>query len=320
MEAKFKISIPKPCHEDWDKMTPDETGRFCSVCVKTVVDFTTMLPYEIQHFFIQNQNKSICGRIRKSQLDSITIQIPHTVLYTQTQYHKMFLLALFIAMGTTLFSCSDKNGDKQKINKVEVIEDHSEKNRTTIGLTLPSKHNYNNTVQQPPQSPLHKDQVKFVKQKKQEVIIAGATMGEVATPINYEDNTIYGGMGIDVYPDYFGGIEKFTSYLKKNYIIPQKVKKLKGKMEASFVIEKDGTLNEIVIIKDLGFGTGDELIRVLKQSKKWIPAEVQGKKIRFHYESEIFITTDTVKKIFNLKKITSRIDTIQIKRITKFND
>lgn len=73
-----------------------------------------MLPEEIKHFFIQNQNEKICGRFRKSQLDSITIQIPSRVLYSQTNYYKMFLLALFIAMETTLFSCADKEGKKTK--------------------------------------------------------------------------------------------------------------------------------------------------------------------------------------------------------------
>ncbi len=91
MVRKYKITISEPCQEDWNKMTPNDQGRFCMSCAKTVVDFTAMLPEEVQHFFIQNQNQNICGRMRKSQLDSITIQIPSRVLYKQTQYHKMFL-------------------------------------------------------------------------------------------------------------------------------------------------------------------------------------------------------------------------------------
>ncbi|PWB27767.1 hypothetical protein [Flavobacterium sp. HTF] len=80
MNSKQKITIPEPCHENWDKMTPKENGRFCMSCSKTVIDFTAMLPAEIQQFFIQNQNKKICGRFRKSQLETITIQIPSRVL------------------------------------------------------------------------------------------------------------------------------------------------------------------------------------------------------------------------------------------------
>src|SRR6218665_3103896 len=103
MEKRYKITLPEPCQEDWNKMTPTENGRFCMSCSKTVVDFTSMMCEEIQLFFAQNQNHKICGRFRKSQLDAITIQIPDRVLYTQTNYYKMFLLALFIAMGASLF-------------------------------------------------------------------------------------------------------------------------------------------------------------------------------------------------------------------------
>ncbi|MES2545191.1 MAG: hypothetical protein V4548_09925 [Bacteroidota bacterium] len=137
--ASFKILIPKPCNENWDKMTPNENGRFCDSCAKSVVDFTTMLPDEIQHYFIQNKDARICGRFKKTQLNSVIIQIPNATLFSQTNYHKMFLLALFIAMGTTLFSCSDKNGNKQKIDKVEVVEDSKELKQTRLGLGLPSK-------------------------------------------------------------------------------------------------------------------------------------------------------------------------------------
>jgi protein TonB len=136
----------------------------------------------------------------------------------------------------------------------------------------------------------------------------------------FEDNTVYGGVGISVYPEYIGGIQKFKSYIKENFIISKKARKSKGKIKANFIIEKDGTLNDVIISEDLGFGTAEELIRVLKLSRKWTPAEEQGKKIKFHFEAEIFMTTDTVKKIFDINKISSRIDSIEIKRITKFKD
>ena len=36
--------IPEPCHENWNKMTPQEQGRHCAVCSKVVVDFTKKTP------------------------------------------------------------------------------------------------------------------------------------------------------------------------------------------------------------------------------------------------------------------------------------
>ncbi|MGG5616684.1 hypothetical protein ACPDHI_10415 [Myroides odoratimimus] len=37
---KYRIEIPEPCHEDWDKMAPQDKGRHCAVCDKVVVDFS----------------------------------------------------------------------------------------------------------------------------------------------------------------------------------------------------------------------------------------------------------------------------------------
>ena len=51
----LKITIPQPCHEDWDKMLPNPRGRHCNACAKTVVDFSIMSDVEVQQFFI-NKN------------------------------------------------------------------------------------------------------------------------------------------------------------------------------------------------------------------------------------------------------------------------
>ena len=57
----------------------------------------------------------------------------------------------------------------------------------------------------------------------------------------------------------------------------------------SFVIEIDGTLTDIKVIKDIGYGTGEEAIRVLSLCPKWIPGEDGGKKVRVGYSTSINI-------------------------------
>jgi len=157
MNPHFKIVIPKPCNEDWDKMTQDATGRFCLACNKSVIDFSNKMPEEIQHFFLKNQDKEICGRFKNSQLDAVSIQIPSRVLFSQTQYHKIFLLALFVVMGTSLFSCAAVNGDKQKIEKVEVVEYNKKDNNNSIPITddVLLKMIQNDTIQIEPQYGQH---------------------------------------------------------------------------------------------------------------------------------------------------------------------
>ncbi|WP_415327751.1 TonB-dependent receptor plug domain-containing protein [Chryseobacterium sp. MMS23-Vi53] len=64
----MKITIPKPCHENWNLMTPDEKGRFCTVCSKTVRDFTVASDEEIIDTFT-NSTEEICGNFHESQLN-----------------------------------------------------------------------------------------------------------------------------------------------------------------------------------------------------------------------------------------------------------
>ncbi|MEG0850187.1 MAG: energy transducer TonB [Flavobacterium sp.] len=304
MERKLRITIPEPCTENWDKMIPNKEGRFCLSCSKTVIDFTSMLPEEIQHFFTQNQNKSICGRIKRSQLDSITIQIPSRVFYTQTYFHKIFLLALFISMGTTLFSCQDKDGNKQKIDKIEIIEDPAVL-KTNAGEKHEAANNKSLTASET-KSTKRKSRSSLKKEKTFSFAKAKCE-GPIPTGL-YEDYSVYGGMGIDVLPDYPGGINMFYEIFKSEYKIPKELKKSTGVIKMSFVIEKDGKLNEIKIIEDLGLGTGEEAMRILEESKKWTPGETNGRKVRTYYNLPITLELDTLnpkKRKRKFPKITS---------------
>ncbi|MDG1398393.1 MAG: energy transducer TonB [Polaribacter sp.] len=118
MKSKFKISIPKPCNENWNTMTPKEKGRFCSSCDKTVVDFTEKTNEEIQYYLVENKNQRVCGHFYKKQLDSIVIEIPPITFQKRLSFQKLFILALFLTMGTTLFSCQYPNGKRQKIENI----------------------------------------------------------------------------------------------------------------------------------------------------------------------------------------------------------
>lgn len=305
MNSQINISIPEPCHEDWNKMIPNEKGRFCESCSKTVVDFTEMLPDDIKNYFLENRGKSICGRIKQSQLDSIIINIPRSVLYSQTNYHHFFLLALFAVMGTTLFSCADKNGNKQKIDKIEIVEDYKALNKSNKkGIEK------------------NKEIKSTVKKTKRPIHKASCSVGEIIMPEEIKDNsskeieddTIYSGVAaINVKPDFQGGVNKFYSFITQNYKLPQKVKNLNGEMRATFVIEKDGSLSTVTLIKDLGFGTGEELKRVLLSSPEWYPGEQNGKRIRERFEIRFIITHEMIKRKFWFPKNIAKIDSLQLK-------
>jgi hypothetical protein len=75
MAKKIQLTIAEPCHENWDKMTPVDKGRFCDSCQKQVTDFSNMSDREIAQFFKKPSTGSVCGRFMQDQLDR-DIEIP----------------------------------------------------------------------------------------------------------------------------------------------------------------------------------------------------------------------------------------------------
>jgi hypothetical protein len=76
----------------------------------------------------------------------------------------------------------------------------------------------------------------------------------------------------DTLPTYPGGLPAFYKFVTANFRVPSELKK-DGRIYMRFMVETDGSLSEIQVLRDLGFGTGKEAVRVLKLSPKWIPGK-----------------------------------------------
>ena len=73
-------------------------------------------------------------------------------------------------------------------------------------------------------------------------------------------------------PSYAGGLEKFYTYMTKNIKFPADAIKhnAEGLVKISFVVKKYGGFKDIKVLRDIGFGCAEEVIRVLKTTeKKW---------------------------------------------------
>ncbi|MGE8554862.1 MAG: hypothetical protein ACN6OB_13160 [Chryseobacterium jejuense] len=62
------LYIPEPCSEDWESMSVEDKGRFCSACNKCVIDFTQKQPQEIQQIIEDKKEEQVCGRFYNYQL------------------------------------------------------------------------------------------------------------------------------------------------------------------------------------------------------------------------------------------------------------
>ncbi|WP_394974215.1 carboxypeptidase-like regulatory domain-containing protein [uncultured Croceitalea sp.] len=93
----YKITIPEPCSEDWNKMSPTQKGAFCKSCAKEVIDFTNTTNRELARKIAKGDN--ICGRFKPEQLNT---SLP---IVSQNQFRRnaaMLGFTSLLALGTPL--------------------------------------------------------------------------------------------------------------------------------------------------------------------------------------------------------------------------
>src|SRR5260221_2657986 len=95
MRKKLQLSIPTPCHENWDNMTSVQQGKFCNSCQKQVVDFSNMSYRQVAEFFKKPSTGSVCGRFMYTQLDH-PIEIPKKRI-PWVKYFFQIAIPLFLA-------------------------------------------------------------------------------------------------------------------------------------------------------------------------------------------------------------------------------
>ncbi len=79
-----------------------------------------------------------------------------------------------------------------------------------------------------------------------------------------------------------GGLDDFKKYLRENIRYPKQAQNLgvEGKVYVQIIVEKNGDLSEIEVVKGIGAGCDKEAVRVLEESPNWEPATIGGKAVR----------------------------------------
>ena len=85
--------VHNPCQENWDKMLPQEKGRFCNSCAKTVVDYANMSDREINER-MRNATSHMCGRFTQEQIDKTFTIRPKVQLSAQRRFFQYILTFL----------------------------------------------------------------------------------------------------------------------------------------------------------------------------------------------------------------------------------
>ncbi|MFA6944500.1 MAG: TonB family protein [Pedobacter sp.] len=105
-----------------------------------------------------------------------------------------------------------------------------------------------------------------------------------------EDNSIKDFASVEVLPEFQGGMAGWGKYLQKNLKYPPMAREnnITGRVIMSFVVEKNGQLTDIKVLRGIGGGCDEEAIRVLKNAPTWKPGIQNGRPVRVAYTMPIF--------------------------------
>lgn len=130
------------------------------------------------------------------------------------------------------------------------------------------------------------------------VIVAAALFGTAAAqkpvtvsqePANEQIFTV-----VEQEPEYPGGMEALYQFLAANVKYPKDAREenVQGRVIVSFVIEKDGSVTNIKVVKSPDERLSQEAVRVIESMPKWKPGKAQGKKVRVQFSLPINFKLD----------------------------
>jgi len=197
MNKKIQLSIPTPCHESWESMTPVDKarpddpvgrGKFCGSCQKQVIDFSNMNDRQVADFFKKpilslSKGGSVCGRFMTDQLER-EIDIPRKRI-PWVKYFFQFALPAFLL---SLKSSVAKAQGEVKIKTTALDKVNINGNVDGIRFGMVSRKNK--------PKPLMGDTVnapaKIIKEQVDKIKIMGKVIDENGNPVPYATIIIKG--------------------------------------------------------------------------------------------------------------------------------
>lgn len=90
-------------------------------------------------------------------------------------------------------------------------------------------------------------------------------------------------------PEFPGGMDALREFIQKNLQYPQLAREngIEGKVYVTFVVEPDGSITNIKVLRDIGGGCGAEAVRIVKLMPKWNPGTQRGKPVRVQFNLPI---------------------------------
>lgn len=108
---------------------------------------------------------------------------------------------------------------------------------------------------------------------------------EPVAPVHSEqasDSTVYRAFDVNTQPEFPGGLPAMNDYIATSMKYPKRAieNAVQGTVVVSFIVEKDGSLTGIQVLRDIGSDCGSEAVRLVKGMPKWTPGAINGKVVR----------------------------------------
>ncbi|MCB0806210.1 MAG: M56 family metallopeptidase [Bacteroidales bacterium] len=118
-------------------------------------------------------------------------------------------------------------------------------------------------------------------------LIAKADLPENNVMPPQEEDKVY--TMVEEMPEYPGGDEARIKYFQENITYPEAAKKngIEGRVFVSFIVEKDGSITHVEVLRGIGGGCDEEAVRVISAMPNWKPGKQKGKPVRVQFNMPI---------------------------------
>lgn len=220
---------------------------------KSIANYKSDKPYGVYYEFYENGNKKLEGE----WVDDYKTVIPNLRIKNYWD-------------SNTNQTIKDGNGYYEEIYNIDEFKGFSKgkiknnlKDSTWIGE-------------------FKKPKFTFIEDYKNGKFISGVSIDSNKVEHKYKD--------IEIHSLPKKGMIDFNKHIARTFNIP-KVEGLKGKIYVTFIVETDGSINDVKVLRDLGYDTGKEAIKAISSYKDWLPGEQRGIKVRARFSLPINIET-----------------------------
>lgn len=259
----MKVKIKEPCHEDWNKMKIGMFSRHCDVCEKSVIDFTRKNRSEIIAYLLSNQDGTTCGRMRADQFDFRHEDIPVLIeTMKRERTANPFLVLSLVCMS--LASYAQQETSTEHIQTPPAIEHKIGKMIAMPETDTTSQENLPQCVE--PIEPMEVEQG--------EIVLGDMEVQPEPEVPAQSDRKVY--KFAEKMPEFPGGMAAMTRYFQEKITVKSGIS---GNVYIRFIVEKDGTLTHVELIRSLNARLDQAAMNAVKEMPKWTPGQVDGKNV-----------------------------------------